>query len=43
VLSASHPLVIISQRVYRWLRENKIKGWEARPVYLVESGTLKSG
>jgi len=42
VLSASHPLVIISQRVYRWLRENKIKGWEARPVYLVESGALTS-
>ncbi len=41
-LPDGHPLVIISQRVYRWLRENKIKGWSAQPVYLVESGTLKS-
>jgi hypothetical protein len=32
-----HPLVIISWRVYRWMRENKIKGWEVRPVYLVGS------
>ena len=37
VLSASHPLVIISQRVYRWLKEQGIKGWSARPVYLVGS------
>jgi hypothetical protein len=42
VLSASHPLVIISQRVYRWLKEQGIKGWSARPVYLVGSSTLTS-
>ncbi len=36
VLSASHPLVIISQRVHEWLKANGIKGWDARPVYLVE-------
>ncbi len=41
-LPDGHPLVMISQRVYRWLRENKIKGWSAQPVYLVGSGTLKS-
>jgi hypothetical protein len=42
VLSTSHPLVIISQRVYRWLKEQGIKGWSARPVYLVGSSTLTS-
>jgi hypothetical protein len=36
MLSASHPLVIISQRVYEWLKANGIKGWDTRPVYLVE-------
>ena len=36
-LPDGHPLVIISQRVYRWLVENRIRGWEARPVYLVGS------
>jgi len=41
-LPDGHPLVLISQRVYRWLKEQRIKGWSARPVYLVESGTLKS-
>jgi hypothetical protein len=41
-LPDGHPLVIISQRVYRWLRENKIKGWSAEPVYLVASGALTS-
>lgn len=29
-------LVIITQRVYRWLREQKVKGWGVEPVYLVE-------
>ena len=41
-LPDGHPLVLISQRVYRWLKEQRIKGWSARPVYLVESGTLTS-
>jgi hypothetical protein len=36
MLSASHPLVIISQRVYEWLKANGIKGWDTRPAYLVE-------
>lgn len=40
-LPDGHPLVLISQRVYRWLKEQGIKGWSARPVYLVEPGTLK--
>lgn len=39
-LPDGHPLVIISQRVYRWLKKQGIKGWSARPVYLVESSTL---
>ncbi|MGB9873122.1 MAG: hypothetical protein ACPLYD_15885 [Anaerolineae bacterium] len=42
MLSASHPLLIISQRVHRWLKEQGIKGWSTRPIYLVEPGTLKS-
>lgn len=29
-------LVIITQKVYRWLREKGIKGWRVEPVYLVE-------
>jgi len=41
-LPDGHPLVIISQRVYRWLKEQGIKGWSARPVYLVGSSTLTS-
>ncbi|MFN3929151.1 MAG: hypothetical protein ACK4OK_05905 [Thermoflexus sp.] len=35
-LPVSKPYVIISQRAYRWLREQRVKGWEAEPVYLVE-------
>jgi len=35
-LPDGHPLVLISQQVYRWLKEHGIKGWSARPVYLVE-------
>lgn len=35
-LRGSHQLIIITQRVYRWLREQKVKGWTAEPVYLVE-------
>jgi hypothetical protein len=35
-LSASDPYVIISQRAYRWLREQNVRGWEVEPVYLVE-------
>ncbi|WP_448605522.1 hypothetical protein, partial [Thermoflexus hugenholtzii] len=41
-LPDGHPLVIISQRVYRWLKAQRIKGWSARPVYLVESSALTS-
>ena len=41
-LPDGHPLVIISQRVYQWLKEKGIKGWNAEPVYLVEPSTLKS-
>ncbi|WP_376792406.1 hypothetical protein [Thermoflexus sp.] len=29
-------LVIITQRMYRWLKEQRIRGWSAEPVYLVE-------
>lgn len=35
-LPASDPYVIISQRAYRWLQEQRVKGWKAEPVYLVE-------
>ncbi len=35
-LPVSAPYVIISQRAYRWLREQNVKGWKAEPVYLVE-------
>jgi len=38
MLSASHPLVIISPRVYGWWKEGGVRGWEARPVYLVGEG-----
>jgi hypothetical protein len=41
-LPDGHSLVLISQRVYRWLKEQGIKGWSARPVYLVGSSTLTS-
>jgi hypothetical protein len=30
------PYVLISQRAYRWLREQQVKGWKVEPVYLVE-------
>ncbi len=42
-LPDGHHLVIISRRVYQWLKEKGIKGWKAEPVYLVEPSTLKSG
>lgn len=29
-------LVIITQRVYRWLREWGVRGWSVKPVYLVD-------
>ena len=35
-LRVAHPYVIITQRVYRLLREYKVKNWMAVPVYLVE-------
>jgi len=35
-LPVSKPYVIISQRAYRWLREQRVKGWRVEPVYLVE-------
>jgi len=35
-LRDAHRYVIISQRVYRLLREYKVKNWTAIPVYLVE-------
>jgi hypothetical protein len=35
-LRVSHPYVIITQRVYRLLREHKVKNWAAVPVYLVD-------
>lgn len=35
-LRGSHQMVIISQKVYRWLREKGVKGWSVEPVYLVE-------
>jgi len=35
-LPDGHPLVIVSQRVYEWLKANGIKGWDTRPTYLVE-------
>lgn len=35
-LPVATPYVIISQRAYRWLREQNVKGWEAEPVCLVE-------
>lgn len=30
------PWILISQRVYRLLKEHKVKGWAAVPVYLVD-------
>lgn len=35
-LRQSQQMIIISRRVYRWLREQGMKGWAAEPVYLVE-------
>ncbi len=35
-LPVAHPYVIISQRAYRWLREQNVKGWTVEPVVLVE-------
>lgn len=35
-LRVAHPYVIITQRVYRLLREHKVKNWAAVPVYLVD-------
>lgn len=35
-LPTGHPLVLVSQRVYRLLREQGVKGWEVVPVYLTE-------
>ncbi len=35
-LAVATPYVVISQRVYRLLREHKVRGWTAEPVYLVE-------
>jgi len=36
VMRVAKPYVLISQRVYRWLREHKIRGWEVVPVYEAE-------
>jgi len=35
-LAVATPYVVISQRVYRLLREHRVKGWTAEPIYLVE-------
>ncbi len=35
-LPDASPYGIISQRAYRWLREQNVKGWKAEPVVLVE-------
>lgn len=35
-LPVGHPYVIITQRVYRLLREHKVKNWAAEPVYLID-------
>lgn len=35
-LRVAHPMIIITQRVYRLLREHKVKHWAAVPVYLVD-------
>lgn len=35
-LRVAHPMIIITQRVYRLLREHKVKNWAAVPVYLVD-------
>jgi hypothetical protein len=35
-LAVSHPYIIITRRVYRLLREHKVKNWAAVPVYLVD-------
>ncbi len=35
-LPVAKPYVLISQRAYRWLREQKVKGWKVEPVHLVE-------
>jgi len=34
VLRVAKPYVLISQRVYRWLREHKVRGWDVVPVYV---------
>lgn len=34
-LPVSKPYVLISQRAYKWLREQNVKGWKVEPVYLV--------
>jgi hypothetical protein len=31
-----HPFIIISQRLYRILKENKVSGFEAEPAYFVD-------
>lgn len=36
MMRVAKPYVLISQRVYRWLREHKIRGWKVVPVYEVE-------
>ncbi|MFZ1238204.1 MAG: hypothetical protein WAV74_22920 [Anaerolineae bacterium] len=35
-LRVAHPYVIITQRVYRLLRERRVKNWTVAPVHLVE-------
>lgn len=35
-LRVAHPMIIVTQRVYRLLRKHKIKHWAAVPVHLVE-------
>jgi hypothetical protein len=35
-LRVAHPMIIITQRVYRLLREYNVKNWAAVPVYLVD-------
>ncbi len=35
-LRVAHPMIIVTQRVYRLLRKHKIKHWAAVPVHLAE-------